>query len=87
MITKSIRKFLQQETASGIMLMVAAVAALVCANSPLAPYYEKLLGLTGDADGGRGAVDVGGSGFLAAAASSRAAREGQETGRDAHAPT
>ena len=28
--------------------MVAAVAALLCANSPLAPYYEKLLGLTGE---------------------------------------
>ena len=48
MITRSVRKFLQQESASGILLMVAAVAALLCANSPLAPYYEKLLGLTGE---------------------------------------
>ncbi len=48
MITESIRNFLKKETASGILLMVAAVAALVCANSPLAPYYDKLLGITGE---------------------------------------
>jgi NhaA family Na+:H+ antiporter len=48
MITKSVRKFLKQESASGILLMVAAVAALLCANSPAAPYYDKLLGLTGE---------------------------------------
>lgn len=48
MVTQSIRKFLQKETASGILLVAAAVLALICANSPLAPYYDKLLYLTGE---------------------------------------
>jgi NhaA family Na+:H+ antiporter len=48
MVTQSIRNFLQKETASGILLVVAAVLALICANSPLAPYYDKLLNLTGE---------------------------------------
>ena len=48
MVTQSIRNFLQKETASGILLVVAAVLALICANSPFAPYYDKLLNLTGE---------------------------------------
>jgi NhaA family Na+:H+ antiporter len=48
MVTQSIRNFLQKETASGILLVVAAVLALICANSPLAPYYDNLLNLTGE---------------------------------------
>ncbi len=48
MVTQSIRNFLQKETASGILLVAAAVLALICANSPLAPYYDKLLSLTGE---------------------------------------
>jgi len=48
MITPSIRNFLQKETASGILLISAAALALVFANSPLSPYYDKLLSITGE---------------------------------------
>ena len=30
------------------MLVTAAMLAIICANSPLAPYYEKLLSITGE---------------------------------------
>ena len=43
-----IRNFLRKETAGGILLIVAAILALICANSPLAPYYDKLLKITGE---------------------------------------
>lgn len=39
----SIRDFLKMETASGIVLMVAAVLALIAANSPFQSVYEQLL--------------------------------------------
>ena len=48
MITQSIRNFLKKETAGGILLVAAAVLALICANSPLAEYYNKLLSVTGE---------------------------------------
>lgn len=48
MITHSIRNFLQKETASGILLIGAAVLAMIFANSPLSPYYDKLLSITGE---------------------------------------
>lgn len=48
MVTQSVRNFLQKESASGILLVIAAVLALICANSPLAPYYDKLLYITGE---------------------------------------
>ena len=41
----SIRDFLKLETAGGIILVVAAVLAMIVANSPLAPYYGSLIDL------------------------------------------
>jgi len=38
-----IKKFLQLESASGIILMAATVLALICANSPLQRYYALFL--------------------------------------------
>ena len=38
-----IQQFLAQESAGGMLLMVAAAIALIVANSPLAPYYGLLL--------------------------------------------
>ncbi len=48
MITSYVRTFLQKETAGGILLIAAAVLALICANSPLEPQYNKLLNITGE---------------------------------------
>ena len=48
MIGKALRNFLNLEAASGILLVTAGVLAIICANSPLAPYYDKLLGITGE---------------------------------------
>lgn len=42
--TSTILDFLEHESAGGIILMVAAVLAVVLANSPLQPYYDMLLG-------------------------------------------
>lgn len=42
----TLRRFLAQEAAGGIVLMVAALIALVCANSPLARGYAALLQVT-----------------------------------------
>ncbi|MGB3096904.1 MAG: Na+/H+ antiporter NhaA, partial [Candidatus Deferrimicrobiaceae bacterium] len=44
-VLKPLHDFLRLEAAGGLVLMVAAVLALVVANSPLAPYYAKLLDL------------------------------------------
>jgi NhaA family Na+:H+ antiporter len=41
----SFRDFLKLETASGILLVIAAVLAMIVANSPLAPIYESLIEL------------------------------------------
>ena len=35
--------FIHQETSSGILLMICAVSAIVIANSPLFPMYDKIL--------------------------------------------
>ena len=42
---KTINDFLRLEAASGIILMFAAVAAIIFANSPLSPYYDLLLNI------------------------------------------
>ncbi len=44
----SLRDFLKLETAGGILLVAAAVLAIVLANSPLSPYYDMLLSITGE---------------------------------------
>ncbi|MBA6389272.1 Na+/H+ antiporter NhaA [Colwellia sp. BRX10-3] len=43
MIIKSVNDFLKLEAASGIILMFAAVAAMIIANSPFMIYYDMLL--------------------------------------------
>lgn len=43
MILSGIKDFLKLETAGGLMLMVAAVVAMIVANSPLAGLYNSLL--------------------------------------------
>ncbi|RPH35397.1 Na+/H+ antiporter NhaA, partial [bacterium] len=43
MTLDTIRRFLQLESAGGIVLMVTAVLGLVCANSPLAEFYASSL--------------------------------------------
>ncbi len=40
----TLREFLQLESASGILLLVTAIVAMLIANSPLAIYYDALLG-------------------------------------------
>ena len=42
-ITHVIIKFFKLESASGILLIMAAIAALILANSPLAPFYQQLI--------------------------------------------
>jgi NhaA family Na+:H+ antiporter len=39
-----LREFLRLESSAGIILMAAAVLAIIADNSPLAPYYDLLLG-------------------------------------------
>jgi NhaA family Na+:H+ antiporter len=41
----TIRRLLRHEAAAGVVLMLAAALALVLANSPLAEFYELLLGV------------------------------------------
>lgn len=43
----TIKDFLRLESASGILLMGAAVLAMLVANSPLAPFYNMLLEIKG----------------------------------------
>lgn len=43
MIVSGIKDFLKLETAGGLMLMIAAVLAMVVANSPLASLYNSVL--------------------------------------------
>lgn len=38
-----IEDFVHKETSSGILLMFCAIAAIIIANSPLFPFYEKIL--------------------------------------------
>jgi NhaA family Na+:H+ antiporter len=44
----SLRDFLKLEAAGGILLVAAAALAIVLANSPLSPYYDMLLSITGE---------------------------------------
>lgn len=41
----SFRDFLKLEAASGLLLVAAAVAAMIVANSPLSPFYDSLIEL------------------------------------------
>jgi NhaA family Na+:H+ antiporter len=43
-VLKAISEFLRLEAASGILLLIAAVLAMVAVNSPLSLYYDALLG-------------------------------------------
>ena len=38
-----IKNFLKMESSGGILLMVAAILAMILANSPLSSYYELLI--------------------------------------------
>lgn len=40
-----IKEFLKLESAGGIMLLIAAMLAMLIANSPLAPFYDLLIGM------------------------------------------
>jgi NhaA family Na+:H+ antiporter len=42
-VIQSLRSFLRLEAASGIVLVIAAAAAMLLANSPLSSWYESLL--------------------------------------------
>ncbi len=44
---QTVKEFLRLESASGILLMLAAALAMLVANSPLSVYYDALLGLQG----------------------------------------
>lgn len=44
--TSALRRFLHDQTSAGLVLLAAALAALVIANSPLLPTYEALLHAT-----------------------------------------
>ena len=44
-MTTTLKKFFRLESASGILLILAAVVALALANSPLAGYYHEFLAL------------------------------------------
>ena len=39
----TIKKFLQLESAGGVILMITAALAMICANTPLAQYYDLLI--------------------------------------------
>jgi len=41
----TMREFLKLESAGGILLFAAALLAILCANSPLAPFYQLLIDL------------------------------------------
>jgi Na+:H+ antiporter, NhaA family len=43
-----IRRFIQSESAGGVVLGLAALAALLVANSPLGPWYEAFVHLRGE---------------------------------------
>ncbi len=42
-VVRSARAFANLPASAGLILLLAAVAALLCANTPLAPYYEALM--------------------------------------------
>ncbi len=43
-----IRRFIQSESAGGVVLGIAALAALLISNSPLAPAYQAFVGVRGE---------------------------------------
>ena len=45
-LVSAVDDFMQMESASGILLLIAAIAAILIANSPLAGIYDALLGMT-----------------------------------------
>jgi len=45
-ITNAIRDFMKLESIAGLLLLAAAIAAMLVANSPLAPIYDDLLETT-----------------------------------------
>ena len=45
-IVNSVREFMKMESAGGILLLIAAVVALIVANSPLTDFYGELLDTT-----------------------------------------
>lgn len=45
-LASAVDDFMQMESASGILLLIAAVLAILIANSPLAELYDSLLGMT-----------------------------------------
>ena len=45
MVLKAINDFLRLEAASGILLLIAAVLAMVAQNSPASDFYDALLGI------------------------------------------
>jgi len=45
MMLATMREFLRLESAGGIVLFAAALLAILCANSPLAPFYQLLIDL------------------------------------------
>jgi Na+:H+ antiporter, NhaA family len=51
-----IRRFIQSESAGGVVLAVAALAALLIANSPLAASYAAFVRLPGELSIGGGAL-------------------------------
>ena len=42
-LNAAVRDFLQLEAAGGLLLFAAAILAMICANSPLAPFYDRFL--------------------------------------------
>jgi NhaA family Na+:H+ antiporter len=47
-VIDSVRRFIASESSGGIVLALAALAALVISNSPLAPLYRAFVGLHGE---------------------------------------
>ena len=45
-LVSAVDDFMQMESASGILLLIAAIVAILIANSPLAGIYDALLGMT-----------------------------------------
>lgn len=45
-LTQAVREFVQLESAAGLLLLAAAVAALLIANTPLSPFHGALLETT-----------------------------------------
>ena len=45
-IVDTVREFMQMESAGGILLLIAAITAMIIANSPLASLYDALLNTT-----------------------------------------